>query len=260
MRADPTACLLVEELLGPGHGAHGQRRTGRAEPLSFRDPLERRPQAAPAHASLQGHRSSWHWRCVVAADAAHVPAGVAGVALEHLVRVVIPSAPDAAVVRLLLGAAAHADHPPQQRLATPRGGGAERKKTASQTDSLSKKTYTARQQAHEMRARRIELDRHTRVTCRLAFVTRRYRCRCRHAEVPRARRSPATTYLILHLLDVGRSRTKVSRKTPQQLLAPVLDGRPQLDIQLSAIQEPHRLEDALDPTMVGRVDVAVLTK
>ena len=47
-----------------------------------------------------------NWRCVVAADEAHVPAGVAGVALEHLVRVVIPSAPDAAVVRLLLGAAA----------------------------------------------------------------------------------------------------------------------------------------------------------
>ena len=52
-----------------------------------------------------------NWRCVVAADEAHVPAGVAGVALEHLVRVVIPSAPDAAVVRLLLGAAAHAAHP-----------------------------------------------------------------------------------------------------------------------------------------------------
>ena len=111
VRGDPTACLLVEELLSPGHGARGQRRTGRAEPLSFRDPLERRPQAAPAHASLQGHRSSWHWRCVVVADEAHVPAGVAGVALEHLVRVVIPSAPDAAVVRLLLGAAAHAAHP-----------------------------------------------------------------------------------------------------------------------------------------------------
>ena len=62
VRGDPTACLLVEELLSPGHGARGQRRTGRAEPLSFRDPLERRPQAAPAHASLQGHRSAWHWR------------------------------------------------------------------------------------------------------------------------------------------------------------------------------------------------------
>ena len=48
----------------------------------------------------------------MAADEAHVPAGVAGVALEHLVRVVIPSAPDAAVVRrVLLGAAAHAAHP-----------------------------------------------------------------------------------------------------------------------------------------------------
>ena len=52
-----------------------------------------------------------NWRCVVAAEEAHVPAVVAEVALEHLVRVVIPSAPDAAVVRLLLGAAAHAAHP-----------------------------------------------------------------------------------------------------------------------------------------------------
>ena len=52
---------------------------------------------------------------MVVADEAHVPAGVAGVALEHLVRVVIPSAPDAAVVRLLLGAAARAAHPALQR-------------------------------------------------------------------------------------------------------------------------------------------------
>ena len=155
MRGDPTACLLVEELLSPGHGARGQRRTGRAEPLSFRDLLERRPQAAPAHASLQGHRSAWHWRCVVAADEAHVPAGVAGVALEHLVRVVIPSTPDAAVVRLvLLGAAAHAAHPVRSSKTCNSRGGARR---SGQTLARPQKenVYTARQQTHETRARRM---------------------------------------------------------------------------------------------------------
>ena len=167
VRADPTACLLVEELLSPGHGARGQRRTGRAEPLSFRDPLERRPQAAPAHASLQGHRSAWHWRlglglglglvvaaarhmCQPASQESHSSISCALSSRPHLTQwssasssELPPLIPASRDLQLLAGEGQNADK-------------------------------TARQQAHEMRAPRIARPPHTR------HVSPRFR----HAEVP----------------------------------------------------------------------------